>query len=595
MSEREIKTIGFGRAARDRLGMYLSAEPSEALALGLREIYVNSLDALTETKAANGLIKITINTAKRSVLVVDNGPGIPNKIRDDGLDAVVAAYTMAHTGSHFDGREVNSIGLNGIGASVVTHTASEFRVASRDGTNLVEAFFIGTPEGAELNLRGGRPDKGHGVEVEYTPDKAVYGDAWFNEKELIDALTEMMKFYPKVKMEISFDGRVTKLSYPNGLKEKGTQIYYESESLILALGTGDGYIKPFGNRLHLPDGGGFFTHFKTQLTRTVNDLSGLKLSGAQVQAVFSGYVAVFVSNPLFSNQSKTAISNKEVNTEITMAVKQKLEEFSKTGEWERTIKALETEMKAEAAAERARQKVKEGLDAIKKGSKSKLALSDKLKDCINAGSGTYLAICEGRSALGGLLQGRNIENVALYPIRGKLINCLKSQPDKFLQNQEVQEIAQALGAGILDTFKCDKMKYENVVFITDADVDADHIKILLLTFFAVCMPEALKRGKIWIAEGPLYMRGEDEFIFTEEDWLKLKGSKKGFTRAKGIGEMTPKQVENSIFGKYRRWVQIKTPNMESFLSRLDVLMDSGINERRKEIFEKVDFSNITFL
>lgn len=593
-NERDIKTISFGRACRDRLGMYLSADPAEALHLGAREIYVNSLDALTETNQPRGTIKITVDSNKRFITVEDDGPGIPNKLRDDGTQSLVAAYTLSHTGSHFDGRAVNSIGTNGVGGSIVNHTAAEFEVISNDGKVCASAVFSGDEEGAHLvQYLETKPNKNTGVKVTYSPDPVVYGDEWLSESKLVEELSEMMKFYPKYKLVLNFDGHVTNIAYPKGLRESSTRMYYESESLILALNTeGDG-IKPYGNRLYLPNGGKFFTHFKTQLTKMVNDFSGLKLSGAQVQSVFGGYIAIFVTSPLFSNQSKTAISNTEVNTEITMALRQELEAFSKTQEWEKAMKALELEMKAELAAENARAKVKGAMDNIKKGAKKKVIAADKLKDCLNHGENAWLAITEGDSAQGALNLGRDIESVATFPIRGKFINCLKNKQEDYLNNEELQQIASILGCGLFNEYNASKLKYGKVLIAVDADSDGLNIACLLTTFFYVCMPKFIQEGRLYWMKAPLYTK-PGSYIFTEEEWAKVR-DKKNYKRNKGLGEMLPQEVEDSLFGKDKHWVQLKPSNWTIFSKLIEDLMGKDVETRRQYLFDKVDFENIKFM
>lgn len=593
-NERDIKTISFGRACRDRLGMYLSADPAEALHLGAREIFVNSLDALTETNQPRGTIKITVDSNKRFITVEDDGPGIPNKLRDDGTQSLVAAYTLSHTGSHFDGRAVNSIGTNGVGGSIVNHTAAEFVVISNDGKVCASAVFSGDEEGAHLvQYLETKPNGSTGVKVTYSPDPKVYGNEWLSEVKLIEELSEMMKFYPKYKMVLNFDGHVTNIAYPKGLRESSTRMYYESENLILALNTeGDG-IKPYGNRLYLPNGGKFFTHFKTQLTKMVNDFSGLKLSGAQVQSVFGGYIAIFVTSPLFSNQSKTAISNTEVNTEITMALRQELEAFSKTQEWEKTMKALELEMKAELAAENARAKVKGAMDNIKKGAKKKVIAADKLKDCLNHGENAWLAITEGDSAQGALNLGRDIESVATFPIRGKFINCLKNKQEDYLNNEELQQIASILGCGLFNEYNASKLKYGKVLIAVDADSDGLNIACLLTTFFYVCMPKFIQEGRLYWMKAPLYTK-PGSYIFTEEEWTKVR-DKKNYKRNKGLGEMLPQEVEDSLFGKYKHWVQLKPSNWTIFSKLIEDLMGNDVETRRQYLFDKVDFENIKFM
>lgn len=593
--ERDIKTISFGRACREKLGMYLSADPKEALHLGLREIFVNSLDALTETNQPRGTVIITINSKIHRVTVKDDGPGIPIKKREDGSNSVVAAYTLSHTGSHFDGRAVSSIGTNGVGGSIVNHTASECAITNCDGKKSCLVVFTSDEDGAKVIKYTEDKSTATGVTVSYCPDRRVYGvDTWFDEDALKNELSEMMKFYPKYTMVLDFDGRKTKFSYPNGLKTSDTKGYYESENLIMAIGIGDGGVKPYGNRLYLPLGGAFYTQFKSQFTKMVNEASGLALKGNQVQSVFNGYIAIFVSNPLFSNQSKTAISNKEVNTEITMALRQVMEQLTSTKEWEKCVKALEAEQKAEEAAERARNRIKNALDKISKKKKT-LAIAEKLKDCIAHGEDAWLAITEGDSAQGALNLGRDIEHVATYPIKGKFINCLKNSREDFLDNQELQEIAIILGAGLFEKFNSKQLKYGKVLIAVDADADGLNIACLLITFFAVCMPEMIREGRLYWMHAPLYYSEDThQYIFTEADWAKVK-KKAGFTRAKGLGEMTPQAVEESLFGKYKVWEQLTPSNWNIFVKLLDNLMGKDVEVRRDYLFSKVNFDEITFL
>lgn len=594
--ERDIKTISFGRACREKLGMYLSADPKEALHLGLREIFVNSLDALTETNQPHGTVTITINTKIHRVTVKDDGPGIPIKQREDGSNSVVAAYTLSHTGSHFDGRAVSSIGTNGVGGSIVNHTASECAITNCDGKKMCNAIFVGKDDGAELVVyEEGKPEVPRGVTVSYVPDRRIYSaDTWFDLPALQEELNEMMKFYPKYQLILDFDGKAYKFFWPNGLKGPDTKGYYESENLILAIGIGEGGVKPYGNRLHLPLGGAFYTQFKSQFTKMVNEASGLSLKGNQVQTVFNGYIAIFVSNPLFSNQSKTAISNKEVNTEITFALKQIMEQLTATKEWEKCVKALEAEQKAEEAAERARNRIKNALDKIGKKKKT-LAIAEKLKDCIAHGEDAWLAITEGNSAQGALNLGRDIEHVATYPIRGKFINCLKNSREDFLDNVELQEIAIILGCGLFEKYSSKQLKYGKVLIAVDADADGLNIACLLITFFYVCMPELIREGRLYWMKAPLYYNEDThQYIFTEEEWAKVT-KKAGFTRAKGLGEMTPTAVEESLFGKYKNWIQLKPANWPLFKKMVEDLMGKDVEVRRDYLFSKVNFDEITFL
>lgn len=599
-NERNIETISFGRGCRTRLGMYLSGEPEEALRLGLREIYVNSLDAITET-GIGGTVHIIIDSKNRIVQVIDDGPGIPYKLESNGKSSIEMAYTQLHTGSHFNAKAVNAIGTNGVGAKVVCHTAKQFTISNNDGKTYDEFIFNSNDDGAHLvscrHLGKGELYK-RGVSIEYIPDTKVYGDVWFDEKVLIDELAEMMKFYPKVTLVLDFDKTRTMITFPDGLKEKNTKMYYESDNLIISLGIADENsepIKAYGNRLYLPQGGKFFTHFKTQMTKQINTLSGLKLTGTQVQSQFTGSVCIFVDKPLFSNQAKTSIANTEVNTEISSALTKLLNDFSKTKEWERMVKILEGELKAEEAAERARKKIKDALDGIKKGSKKKSVVAEKLKDCIETGENAWLAISEGDSGMAGLLTGRDIETVAIFPVRGKGVNCLKAAQEDYLENQELQQLFSTLGCGIFEDYSSKKLKYGNLLLAVDADEDGKSIMALILTMFYVCAPQFLKEGRMWWMRAPLYYNAsKHQYIFTEEDWKKVK-NKSGFTRAKGIGEYNPEAVKEALFGKYKRWEQLKITNWETFSQSIELLMGKDTKGRKDYLFRNIDFERIKFL
>ena len=591
MAERDIKTISFGKAARTKRGMYLSADDAEALQLGLREIYVNSLDALSETNASRGTVKVTIDTPKRLITVEDDGPGIPNKIRkEDNLWSCVAAYTLPHTGSHNDGRNVNSIGVNGVGGSVVTHTAQYLNLISDDSKKRIQVHFESSENGAEVKDLQELKSIKHGVKIEYSPDSLIYNDAWFDEKTLVDEITEMMKFYPKYKVELNFDNKSYSISFPNGLKEEDTQIYYESDNLILALKLKeDGEIKPFGNRLYLPAGGNFFSHFKSQLTRLVNDLSGLKLTGTQVQKCFSGYVAIFVSNPLFSNQSKTAISNKEVNLEITNALKEHITKFSRTAAWEKVIKSLEAEMKAEEAAERARARFLATKEKIKKG---KIDL-DKYSPCHSKNrEECELFLCEGDSAATGLIVGRNPKMQAILALRGKILNAARCDYEKLLQNNEIQLIIKAIGLTVTDTGirVPAKLNFGKIIIAVDSDSDGiGHIASLILTFFYKYCPELFKRNLIYIAEPYLFKitwgRDNYKFLKDEAELNKFKKTITGkfvITRMKGLGEADPAELREMLL-QPDRTIRLITLSMASLAEKYFALMEND-PEGRKDFY-----------
>ena len=586
--ERDIKTISFGRACRDRLGMYLSADKSEALHLGLREIYVNSLDALTETNQPNGVVIITIDSKKHEVEVQDTGPGIPIKTRDDGSYSLVAAYSLSHTGSHFDGRATNAIGTNGVGGSIVNHTASYFEVLSCDGKKMARAIFEGSEEGAQLkDYHEAKPDRHSGVKVLYQPDSLIYGDEWFNREALVAEFSEMMKFYPKYKLILQMDDYTYSFAYPKGLRENDTCIYYESESLIMALNANGGGIKAYGNRLYLPNGGAFFTQFKTQLTKIVNDLSGLKLKGEQVQAVFGGYLAIFVNNPLFSNQSKTAISNKEVNPEITSALRSEMEKFVKTSAWDKIVKNLEAEAKAEAAAERAREKV---LKAKKDFADKKInTMSEKFIDTDRkdrANCDLYLA--EGDSA-GGPIKRTKPDNAAVMLLRGKVLNTARTDFEAVLNNKELMMIAKGIGATLTETgflLPEQKMRFGKIIIAADSDEDGCHIQSLLMAYFYTYFPQLIRKGMLYALAPKLFKietKGKEMFFGSELEMNtyvkanKIRAQK--VQRFKGLGSFDDSEFKAQIDPETRDLIQITIPSAARAAQAMK-LMEEEVKSRK---------------
>lgn len=595
--ERDIQTISFGKACRIRRGMYLSADDKEALHLGLREIYVNSLDALTETNQPKGTVTIIIDSKNREVNVHDNGPGIPIKDRGDGSHSLVAAYSLSHTGSHFDGRATNAIGTNGVGGSIVNHTASYFKVTSSDGKKSACAKFKGTDDGAILTkYNEAKPLPSNGVTVCYQPDPVIYHNEWFDESALEKEFSEMMLFYPKYKIEFIMDGISHSFYYPSGLKKPDTCIYYESDSLIMALNANGGGVKPYGNRLYLPQGGNFYTQFKTQLTKTVNDLSGLKLKGDQVQAVFGGYLAIFVTNPLFSNQSKTAISNKEVNAEITSALKSELEKFAKTSEWEKIVKSLEAEAKAEAAAERAREKI---LKAKKDFADKKInTMSEKFIDTDwKNRSECALFLCEGDSA-GGPVKRTKAHCDAAMLLRGKVLNTARTDFESVLNNKELLMIAKGIGAtlsdnGFLLTEK--QMRFGKIIIAADSDEDGAHIQSLLMAYFYTYFPQIIKKGMLYTLAPKLFgieVKGQKIFFANEVEMNsyvkanKIRGHK--VSRFKGLGAYNDDEFKSQIDPVTRDLIQITISNA-SHAAQAMKLMEEDVKARKDLIAGRLDW------
>lgn len=571
MQEREIETLEGGQHIRLRWSMYLDAEPATALRLALREVWVNAADELTIRRKPNAQVAIT--TKKGVYCVEDNGEGIP-------ADKLQAAFLKSNTGSNFKNRRANLVGANGIGLKAVSHTAESVYVWSLDQHLRIKG---GVEQGEFVDQD--TADMKKGTYVEFRPLKSIYGDAVIDDALLFNEVDEAAKFYP----HITFYLNGKKIHYPKGLKLPSTDAYYETDSLCVSLGCHEGEIKPFGNRLYLPQGGAFMTHFKTQLTRSINDAIGLKLSGNQIQAALSGYVSVYVDNPVFANQQKSAISNKECNPEITMAIADIVAQLKKSSKWQEVIKRLEIEQKAEEAAERAKAKfLKTQADFKAKAQVD----AKKLVECSSKDrSKCEIFFCEGDSAAGTIKNARmDAATQAIFGARGKILNVNKTTFEKVMENKELMMAVKALGGTLTETGIREPApaarRYGKIIFMNDHDEDGWAIEALWLGFFYKYFPRMLKDGCLYRIAPALFTLNKGEvfkFYADQESALaaaKTLPGKWELARHKGWGSMdAPVFAQAATDIKTRELIQITFGNATLAAKAME-LMEIDVTARK---------------
>ena len=480
-----IKTMEFGRACRKRLGMYLSANLEEAVFLGLREIISNSVDEYLQGYGKK--INIIIDTKLQRFTVSDEGRGIPVGIRPDGTNSLVAALTLPHTGGKLDNEVYNSaIGTNGIGASVVSHTAQELvAVVNRDG-KIYTAYFTSDDSGAHLvkDIVVQEGSKTTGTLISYIPDSRVYGDNKLDINYLKTYLTELQYLTPglHIILVVDNDKPITYYSV-NGLADALNASERFHKNPFLAKGTVDGVqiefalqwaktgtVKYYANSLYMPEGGAFTTGLKTSLTKAFNTIAEKEFKGELIRKYLTGYVSVKVKTPQFSNQAKTSLANPEARTAVAKFTTEQVKAFftKNSGDLAAIVKIIEAEQKAEAAAQRAR----EAVNKVASGGKSLNALKDlpsKLADCNNYGGELWLT--EGDSASGSAKSARDPSSQAIMPLRGKVLNtCTKDVAD-ILKNKEILDITTALGTGIGERFRLSNLRYDKIIIFSDADED----------------------------------------------------------------------------------------------------------------------------
>ena len=615
-SANDIQTLSPGRAYRERLGMYLSADLQEAMDLGLRELVYNAQDEYAATNQKDAQIKITIDTKTNEITAEDNMRGIPCTIRDDGMNALTAAFLIPHSGAKYDDKTAysSSVGCNGQGNKIVCHTAKWLKVQVQREGNIYFQSFHETDEGAVADTDVqviGKSNK-TGTKITYIPSEKVYGkDTRIDINVLSKTLRQLSYFSRGLKIILNVDGEEQVFISKNGLIDGldttnalSKPFHYLNNiadcevELALQWVKKKGQIRGYANGLYMPDGGAFISQFKSSLTRTFNSLAGKKFDGEAIRGVLDGYVSVKVRVGQFSNQAKTALANKEAATATSAAITEALKQFSiqRSNDFNMVVTMLEKVEKAEAAAEKARNAVLNMEKKETEQKKKKITSSDKFKDCEKHGQDSMLIICEGNSALGGLLPARDVNTEALYAVRGKVKNLLKHPLDECLENQEVSDIIMALGCGIQNRYNSRKLNYGKVAIAVDADVDGYNIMCLVATMFYVLMPEFIKEGRLCWLRAPLYRLSKgDKRVFAYNDAelaelvKKYPNWEQGYN--KGLGEMTAEDMESSMLHPTERHLEVLTiHDAELAGESLQMLMGNDVEERKQFLFENVDFS-----
>ena len=615
-SANDIQTLSPGRAYRERLGMYLSADLQEAMDLGLRELVYNAQDEYAATNQKDAYIKITINTKTNEIIAEDNMRGIPVGMREDGMNSLTAAFLIPHSGAKYDDKTAysSSVGCNGQGNKIVCHTAKWLKVeVQRDG-NIYFQSFHETDEGAvpddDVKIIG-KSNK-TGTKITYIPSEKVYGkDTRIDIDVLSNTLRQLSYFSRGLKIVLVVDNDEQVFLSKNGLIDgldtsigisKPFQHFYKGNDceveLALQWVKKCGQIKGYANGLYMVDGGAFISQFKSSLTRTFNSLASKKFDGEAIRGVLDGFVSVKVRVGQFSNQAKTALANKEAATATSAAITEALKQFAtaRANDFNMVVTMLEKVEKAEAAAEKARNAVLNMERKETEHKKQKITSSDKFKDCEKHGQDSMLIICEGNSALGGLMPARNVNNEALYAVRGKVKNLLKHPLDECLENQEVSDIIMALGCGIQNRYNSKKLNYGKVAIATDADVDGFSIMCLIATLFHTLMPSFVAEGRLCWLRAPLYKieKGNQKmFAYDDDELASIRKGRENWdiTRAKGLGELSADDMEKSMLHPTERRLEVLTiHDVEAAAESLMMLMGPEVEGRRKFLFENVDFS-----
>ena len=608
----DIVSLSAGKAFREKIGMYLTADRQEAVNLGLRELIVNVQDEYEVYKPADPFLKITLNSITHEITVQDNMRGIPVGVREDGINSLTAAFLIPHSGGkHQEGAYSSAVGINGEGNKIVCHTAEWLEVrVMREGKIWFQRF-ESDDEGARAVTEVqeiGECGSQTGTLIKYKPDARVYNGCFIDIPKLKKMLEEISLFTKGLTIKLDIDGKVETLLSKNGLIDglntsnalsKPFSYFYETDDckveLALQWVTKGGEIRGYANGLYMPDGGAFITGFKTSLTRTFNSLAKENYGGDVIRNVLDGFVSVKVKVGQFSNQQKSSLANPEARSATSTAISNALKEFAtrRKPDFDKVLELLGRLAKAEAAAERARKKVLEATKEIEKNQKKKMIASDKLKDAEFLGEGSTLLIVEGDSAASSIAKARDYKKYGILAIRGKILNCLAHPDEKIFENEEIKLLLSAMNI-IPNKYDSSKLRYGKIGICVDADSDGGHIALLIMAALHYLAPKFLEEGRLCWLRSPLYIVKNGKatsYYFTDEEFNKVRSKIKGeVSRAKGLGALSQKQAEESMFGEFQRMDRLDVD--DDAIYYLESLMGVDVIPRKEFVFNEIDFSEI---
>lgn len=612
-----IEELSFLEGVRRRVQMYLGSDDIEGTYQAFKEIINNSTDEAIE--GYGNKIEIFVNEKDNSISVRDYGRGVPFLVKSDGTNILVDIYSKAHVGGKFSNKGYggNVSGLNGIGGSCVCLSSLSFDVRSFRDKVMAEAKFS---KGVNTYYKESKTTEANGTYVYFIPDKEVFknGNIGFTYSRVCQEIKDISFLYKNLTFIITNENTKERKEFcaKNGIidfvKEEVKKPLHQH---IIAWKETDGQneieiafqwgakketVYTFVNGLRCPEHGVNLTGAKSAITKTFNNLSGENFESDNIRHNLFYVMNFKIANPSFANQTKSKINSPCARTLASKAFTNALKEMKiKYGtEFEAISVLLKRVEKADAAAEKARNAILSYEKKETENKKKKIQLPDKFKDCEKHGEEAMLIICEGNSALAGLLPARDVSTESLYAVRGKVKNLLKHPLDECLENQEVSDIIMALGCGIQNKYNSKKLNYGKVAIAVDADSDGFNIMCLISTLFWVLMPDFIKEGRLCWLRAPLYHLTKNNkrvFAYDEEELKELKKKYSDWSqgRMKGLGEMTAEDMELSMMNKKERRLEVLTiHDVELVKESIEMLMGSEVEKRRDFLFENVDFSKI---
>ena len=622
----QIQILEGLEAVRKRPGMYIGSTSTR----GLHHLVYEIVDNAVDEALAGYCTEIQVFIQKgNSIRVVDNGRGIPTGINHKaGLPAVEVVFTILHAGGKFGGGGYKvSGGLHGVGASVVNALSEWLEVTiHQNGKKYNQRYERGK---VMYPLKEIGTTDHTGTEVVFQPDKEIFEDTEYDFDTLRQRLREMAFLTKGIKIVLTDERleepKVREFHYEGGIKEYVSYLNRHKDPLydqiIYCEGQRDDiYVEvamqhnssyqegtySFVNNITTPEGGTHLTGFRNAITKTFNDYAKknkiLKekegnLSGEDIREGLAAIISIKITEPQFEGQTKQKLGNSEARGAVESVVTEQLTYFLEQNPAVAKIicdKAL--------LAQRARDAARKARDLTRrKTALDGTSLPGKLADCSDKNpENCEIYIVEGDSAGGSAKTARDKATQAILPLRGKILNVEKARLDRILENNEIKAMITAFGTGIGEDFNIEKLRYNKIVIMTDADVDGAHIATLMLTFLYRFMPDLIREGHVYLAQPPLYKVEKNKKVFYAYEDKELNdilteigrdGNNK-IQRYKGLGEMDAEQLWDTTMDPAKR-ILLRVNIDEESESEIDVvfntLMGDKVEPRRLFIEENAKY------
>ena len=625
----QIQVLEGLEAVRKRPGMYIGSVSIRGLHHLVYEIVDNCVDEALAGYCSH--IHVTIEPGN-IICVEDDGRGIPVDIHPKTkISAAETVYTVLHGGGIFGGDSGYKVsgGLHGVGASVVNALSTWCEVTIQRDGGIYQMKFERGKTTEKLTRIG--DSKKTGTKVRFLADDTIFETLEYDYETLEDRFREMafltkglkisiedLREEPTKKAEFHFEGGlISFVEFLNKNKEKlhKDPIYIEKDGDVpveIAIQYTTAYsenIYTFVNNINTIEGGTHLEGFKRALTKTFNDYAKAhnilkekdgNLQGEDIREGITAVVSVKVKEPQFEGQTKTKLGNSNVTGIVQSMVNDALSAFLE--ENPTVAKAI---LEKCISASRAREAARKARELVRrKNALETTTLPGKLADCSEKDAeNCEIYIVEGDSAGGSAKQGRDRRFQAILPLWGKMLNVEKSRADKIYNNDKLQPVILAVGAGIGNDFDINKIRYGKVIIMADADVDGAHIRTLLLTFFFRYMRPLIENGNVFLAQPPLYKLSKkgikDIYCYTDEDLAKAykELEEKGIARDqlalqryKGLGEMNPEQLwETTMNPESRILVKVQMEDAIKADEIFTILMGDEIGPRREFIEQNAKY------